>query len=102
MADASINLKSVDLFGLGSNFEPQQTVDGNVSLLQRAFSESGLSVASARLSADIQYATSYRYCGTALATDLGTVATAFGGIYDATALGCGNISITSFLGSGFN
>lgn len=95
MADVNISSGSIDLFILGSLFNPAQTVSNDVSNVPRAFDETELSVQSNRLSALIQYSQSYGYCGTALDSNLGTIASAFGGVRNATSLGYGYIVVGS-------
>lgn len=82
MADANIDLRGKNLFGLGANFKTKSGDTNVASNTARAFGNTGKSIQSARFGDTTTYQQVANYCGSDLSTDLGTLATDFGDVVD--------------------
>jgi hypothetical protein len=82
MADASIAILAPDILNLsGSSFNPQNALVQKANKVWKVKGEEGLVEGiDSVVGADVLYTMSYRYCGTALRTDLGALLTAFGDV----------------------
>lgn len=82
MSDANIDAQASELYGLttGDGFYPQNSSDTRTSDEAIVFGATGKLACHNEFNKGNEYTNTYRYCGTDLVNDLGTLATAFGGV----------------------
>ena len=78
MSDKNISLQTADIFGLGSNFGLRRANRNKAQEMIASYGHTAYVVASDSLESRINYSQDAGYCGSALRTDLGALATSFG------------------------
>lgn len=80
MSDANVDLGGSNLFSLGASFHAQSSSTEEFSTEELALSAIGNKACTNVHNLGTNYTATYLYCGTDLATDLGTIVTTFGAV----------------------
>lgn len=80
MSDKNVDLGATDLFSLGGSFHAQSSSTDPFSTEDLALASDGDVSCSNVHNSGTDYSASYRYCGTNMVSDLGSVLTEFGGV----------------------
>ena len=80
MSDKNVDLGATNLFSLGTSFHAQSSSTDPFSSEELALASDGDVSCSNVHNSGTDYSASYRYCGTNMVSDLGSVLTEFGGV----------------------